>query len=323
MSEEKQLTVAELLARRAAERGSSGDDTPRRPRRRRSIEEGGISVAELTGSIPRVDRKPAESRHSSVPIDPEDGAHKDKVPAEKLVKEAEATATKEPSRTPESEPAAPEKAAGVKQESSATPAALKREKKEEKPSAPKAKPEVKPEAKPEAKPASPSVEDTAQLRPIKEAEGQDAEATAALPKVETADKPAAVAEKLKHKPQVKVAEQVPAAVAVPEVHDKPLPELREEDYDLDDDADATSGSIFSVILLAIVGIVLGVVIFIGFDLLWDHFNRKIVAALAVAVTAAMIGVIHAMRTARDGLSMLLAGLVGLLMTFGPLVIKLV
>lgn len=318
MSEEKQLTVAELLARRAAERGSSGDDTPRRPRRRRSIEEGGISVAELTGSIPRVDRKPAESRHSSVPIDPEDGAHKDKVPAEKLVKEAEATATKEPSRTPESEPAAPEKAAGVKQESSAAPAALKREKKEEKPSAP-----VAPVAKPEAKPASPSVEDTAQLRPIKEAEGQDAEATAALPKVETVDKPAAVAEKLKHKPQVKVAEQVPAAVAVPEVHDKPVAELREEDYDLDDDADAASGSIFSVILLAIVGIVLGVVIFIGFDLLWDHFNRKIVAALAVAVTAAMIGVIHAMRTARDGLSMLLAGLVGLLMTFGPLVIKLV
>lgn len=322
MSEEKQLTVAELLARRAAERGSSGDDTPRRPRRRRSIEEGGISVAELTGSIPRVDRKPAESRHSSVPIDPEDGAHKDKVPAEKLVKEAEATSTKEPSRTPESEAAAPKKAADAKQESSAAPASEKREKKEEKPSAPVA-PVVKPEAKPEAKPASPSVEDTAQLRPIKEAEGQDAEATATLPKVDTADKPAAVAEKLKQKPQVKVAEQVPAAVAVPEVDDKPLPELREEDYDLDDDADAASGSIFSVILLAIVGIVLGVVIFIGFDLLWDHFNRKIVAALAVAVTAAMIGVIHAMRTARDGLSMLLAGLVGLLMTFGPLVIKLV
>lgn len=314
MSEEKQLTVAELLARRAAERGSSGDDTPRRPRRRRSIEEGGISVAELTGSIPRVDRKPAESRHSSVPIDPEDGAHKDKVPAEKLVKEAEATSTKEPSRTPESEAAAPKKAAVNKQESSAAPASEKREKKEEKPSAPVA---------PVAKPASPSVEDTAQLRPIKEAEGQDAEATATLPKVDTADKPAAVAEKLKQKPQVKVAEQVPAAVAVPEVDDKPLPELREEDYDLDDDADAASGSIFSVILLAIVGIVLGVVIFIGFDLLWDHFNRKIVAALAVAVTAAMIGVIHAMRTARDGLSMLLAGLVGLLMTFGPLVIKLV
>lgn len=322
MSEEKQLTVAELLARRAAERGSSGDDTPRRPRRRRSIEEGGISVAELTGSIPRVDRKPAESRHSSVPIDPEDGAHKDKVPAEKLVKEAEATSTKEPSRTPESEAATPKKAAVNKQESSAAPAAEKREKKEEKPSAPVA-PVAKPEAKPEAKPASPSVEDTAQLRPIKEAEGQDAEATATLPKVDTADKPAAVAEKLKQKPRVKVAEQVPAAVAVPEVDDKPLPELREEDYDLDDDADAASGSIFSVILLAIVGIVLGVVIFIGFDLLWDHFNRKIVAALAVAVTAAMIGVIHAMRTARDGLSMLLAGLVGLLMTFGPLVIKLV
>ena len=50
MSEEK-LTVAELMARRRQEGASS--DAPRR-RRRRSLEEGGISVKELTGSIPRV-----------------------------------------------------------------------------------------------------------------------------------------------------------------------------------------------------------------------------------------------------------------------------
>lgn len=50
MSEEK-LTVADLLARRQKEGATS--EEPRR-RRRRSLEEGGVSVQELTGSIPRV-----------------------------------------------------------------------------------------------------------------------------------------------------------------------------------------------------------------------------------------------------------------------------
>ena len=65
MSEEK-LTVAELMARAAKEGHTS--DTPRR-RRRRSLEDGGVSVAELTGSIPAVKEKPVEAKHSAVPID--------------------------------------------------------------------------------------------------------------------------------------------------------------------------------------------------------------------------------------------------------------
>ena len=74
MAEDKQLTVAELLARSskererrgsagASEQGSDGKEVPRR-RRRRSLDEGGISVAELTGSIKRVQSEPARSRHS-------------------------------------------------------------------------------------------------------------------------------------------------------------------------------------------------------------------------------------------------------------------
>ncbi|MEK0371983.1 CPBP family intramembrane glutamate endopeptidase, partial [Corynebacterium mastitidis] len=65
--EEKQLTVAELLERAQANRGSAQRASGRR--RRRSLEDGGISVAELTGSLSRVKEKPAESKHSSVPID--------------------------------------------------------------------------------------------------------------------------------------------------------------------------------------------------------------------------------------------------------------
>lgn len=66
MSEDQQLTVAELLARAQKDNPEAG----KRRRRRRSLEDGGVSVAELTGSLKRVDARPQESKHSSVPIDP-------------------------------------------------------------------------------------------------------------------------------------------------------------------------------------------------------------------------------------------------------------
>lgn len=81
MSEQKQLTVAEILARAQKENPELGT----RRRRRRSLEDGGVSVAELTGSIKKVEAKPAESRHSSVPID---------APAEKPAAPAEPAAPK-------------------------------------------------------------------------------------------------------------------------------------------------------------------------------------------------------------------------------------
>ena len=74
MSEDQQLTVAELLARAQKDNPDAG----KRRRRRRSLEEGGVSVAELTGSLKRVDARPPEPRHSSVPIDPPEEQAKDK-----------------------------------------------------------------------------------------------------------------------------------------------------------------------------------------------------------------------------------------------------
>ena len=65
MSQEEQLTVAEILARAQAENPDAG----RRRRRRRSLDEGGVTVAEITGSFEKVEARPVESRHSSVPID--------------------------------------------------------------------------------------------------------------------------------------------------------------------------------------------------------------------------------------------------------------
>ena len=50
------------------------------------------------------------------------------------------------------------------------------------------------------------------------------------------------------------------------------------------------------------------------------FVLLVVAILALCVTAIMVGVTHALRTARDGFSMFLAGLTGLILTFGPLLL---
>lgn len=66
MSEEGKLSVADLLARQGGEQATS---RPRR--RRRSLEEGGVSVAELTGNLPVVDSVPEQPRHTSVPLDAE------------------------------------------------------------------------------------------------------------------------------------------------------------------------------------------------------------------------------------------------------------
>ena len=74
----------------------------------------------------------------------------------------------------------------------------------------------------------------------------------------------------------------------------------------------------SIILLALVGIVLGAVVYKGFEILWANFNKGLVAALAVAVTAAMAGVVHALRTDRDKAAIVLSIIVGLVLTFGAL-----
>lgn len=76
----------------------------------------------------------------------------------------------------------------------------------------------------------------------------------------------------------------------------------------------------SILLMVVAGILLAIVIFKGFEILWDSFPRLVVAILALCVTAIMVGVTHALRTARDGFSMFLAGFTGLILTFGPLLL---
>lgn len=91
MSEEK-LTVAELLARRQKEGAPS--EPPRR-RRRRSLEEGGVSVQELTGSIPRVKAdEPRRGAHALSNVDDDQTTTSDLLAdeaADNAAEEAQAT----------------------------------------------------------------------------------------------------------------------------------------------------------------------------------------------------------------------------------------
>lgn len=104
MSEEK-LTVAELLARRQKEGAPS--EPPRR-RRRRSLEDGGVSVQELTGSIPRV--KAGEPRRGAHALSNADDGQT--TTSDLLADEAATNATEEAQAT-EPETEAPEHSQAV------------------------------------------------------------------------------------------------------------------------------------------------------------------------------------------------------------------
>ena len=353
MAEDKQLTVAELLARSskererrgASEQGTDGTEAPRR-RRRRSLDEGGISVAELTGSIKRVQSEPARSRHAETTTSAASAA-----PATKKTSQPSASST--PAKS------APAKSAAT----SAKPA-----------SAAKPTPEVK--AEPEKKADTPSTDDTTVISKV-EADAQKSEAKPSASKSATADSATAKSAAAKRtgaksadaksavakptgsaaakssasqapavkadettvmpvqSPQATASSAKPAAAAgSPQAGDAAtgeIPvvatgsqadsaELAERDYDDSEAEEDGKLSAVSIVVLALVGIILGAIVFKGFEVLWGRFDRILVSILALVVSGAMVGVVHALRTARDSVSMTLAGVVGLVLTFGPLLI---
>lgn len=293
MSEE-QLTVAELLARS----GKSSSESGSRRRRRRSLEEGGISVAEFTGSIPRVTEKPEDARHTTSPIDST---------ADKAEQEPQKEATKPAAKKP------------------ATPEVTQPE-------------AVKPQAKqPEAtKPKRESRDDdTMVLRVFTDGESaplttgsflavpqqtaqkseshtptQEADATSVLPKVvvEDEDEPADIAEE-----------------------DDFFPEDDEDIEGFDDTDDAyyddevaeedEKPSIASIVVTAIVAFIIGVLVFYAFMSLWASSLMPLIVIVAALVVTVAIGVaVHSLKTGKDTLTTVLATVTGLVLTFGPALI---
>lgn len=326
MADKKKLTVAELLARDKKARGEKGGKDDKRSRRhRRSLDEGGISVAELTGNLKKVEASPAEAKHTSVSIDED-------APVIRAPKAAEATdadSAKKSTDKPASQSAA---------KAAAKPAQT-------------AKPAAAAAAQEAAKKNQPSADDTAVIQRVGKAKADDAKpaaakAAAAKPAAEkpaadktSADKASAakpVAEKPKADKDAKAAGAgaatagagTAAAASVPASKKAGVAKDAEETGNLpkvEDDEEWIEGeheklNPVSILLMIVAGILLAIVIFKGFEILWDSFPRLVVAILALCVTAIMVGVTHALRTARDGFSMFLAGFTGLILTFGPLLL---
>lgn len=300
---DKQLTVAELMARAQKE---NPDAQPRR-RRRRSLDEGGISVAELTGSLKAVDARPAEVKHSSVPIDAENEKPKaPQKPKQTTPKPAEKKA----------EPVKPE----VKKPEAPKPAAVKPEtsKQDAKPAQPK--PEVaksadqKPAAKKEEalsrssfKAVAPQPKQTEQTGPISrvvsldDAKQKQVEETGEIPVV---DKPGTDAD-------------LEATQEHPVVADEPAYDGSVEEYEED-----VSVNPILLVLLVFAGLAVGVLVFLGFQYLWGQFNPILVGVLALVATGGAVLLVRAMKTGRDALTMTLAAIAGAAMTFGPALIAL-
>lgn len=303
MAEEKQLTVAELLARNKQER--TGGDKPRR--RRRSLEEGGVSVAELTGSLKKVEATPAQAKHSNVDID-------ETAPVIPAPKPEAAQSDAAQSDTAQSEAAKPAPA----QSEAERIEALKKAEFAKKAEEAKKKAAEKKEAEKKAtedKAAASSI-DEAPLDPKAEedrrilAEKRERDAVKAVSTPSTGD--TTVIKKVEDEPETQLEDA--ATTEIDRVDDADPAEY-EDAEDAEDDGKLNP---VSIILLALVGIVLGAVVYKGFEILWANFNKGLVAALAVAVTAAMAGVVHALRTDRDKAAIVLSIIVGLVLTFGAL-----
>ena len=330
MADKNQLTVAELLARNKKARGEKdGKDEKRSRRHRRSLEEGGISVAELTGNLKKVKAAPVEAKHTSVSIDEDAPVIRAPKPEEK----ADSASAKKPAAKPAEKAAekAAEKPVAKPADKPAQPAAAKAA---EKPAAKAAQPA----AKDAAKKNQPSADDTAVIQRVDKKKADEAEAAAARPAAgkAAAEKPAAEKERAEKGTKAKgaaagagaAAAGGATAAAVPASKKAGVAKNAEETGNLpkvEDDEDWVEEeheklNPVSILLMIVAGILLAIVIFKGFEILWDSFPRLVVAVLAVCVTAIMVGVTHALRTARDGFSMFLAGFTGLILTFGPLLL---
>ncbi|MCQ9341039.1 hypothetical protein NQ028_07780 [Corynebacterium phoceense] len=298
MAEEKQLTVAELLARNKQER--TGGDKPRR--RRRSLEEGGVSVAELTGSLKKVEATPAQAKHSNVDID-------ETAPVIPAPKPEAAQSDAAQSDTAQSEAAKPAPAQSEAERIEALKKAEFAKKAEE------AKKKAAEKKATEDKAAASSI-DEAPLDPKAEedrrilAEKRERDAVKAASTPSTGD--TTVIKKVEDEPAAQLEDA--ATTEIDRVDDAEDADPAEYE-DAEDDGKLNP---VSIILLALVGIVLGAVVYKGFEILWTNFNKGLVAALAVAVTAAMAGVVHALRTDRDKAAIVLSIIVGLVLTFGAL-----
>lgn len=315
---DKQLTVAELLARAEKENPSGA----RRPRRRRSLEDGGVSVAELTDSFKKVEAKPAEVKHSSVPIDaPSDTPKKTPTQAPKP----------EPTpAAPKPEPKPVSKVAPKPVQKAETKVAPKPADKPAQAESVKLRPAAKPAEqapKPAEKPAAAPVS-----KPVSKPVDKPAPAPAAstTTKVQPASDDTTVLRKIEGETEGKAEPVVKQELAQSDdtgeirTVDAPEPQPREDsldapeaEYDTDYEIEEASVNPILLVLLVFFGVLLGVLGFLAFKWLWANTMAIVAVLVGVAAVAAVVAAVGAMAGSRDKVTMIIAGLAAAVVAFGP------
>lgn len=319
---DKQLTVAELLARAEKENPSGA----RRPRRRRSLEDGGVSVAELTDSFKKVEAKPAEVKHSSVPIDAPSDTPK-KTPTQAPKPEPTPAA---PKPEPKTEPKPVSKVAPKPVQKAETKVAPKPADKPAQAESVKLRPAAKPAEqapKPAEKPAAAPVS-----KPVSKPVDKPAPAPAAstTTKVQPASDDTTVLRKIEGETEGKAEPVVKQELAQSDdtgeirTVDAPEPQPREDsldapeaEYDTDYEVEEASVNPILLVLLVFFGVLLGVLGFLAFKWLWANTMAIVAVLVGVAAVAAVVAAVGAMAGSRDKVTMIIAGLAAAVVAFGP------
>ena len=301
---DKQLTVAELLARAEKENPEAG----RRPRRRRSLEDGGVSVAELTDSFKKVEVKPAEVKHSSVPIDAPSDA-----PA--------------PASTPDpapSTPATPQPAPSTPATPQPAPSTSVKLRPAEKPAAAKAQDEKPAVEKLQVvKPAAEAAKKTEKAETAKQTPATPTSKPAPAPQAKPAEGETTVLRKVEAEPVVKQASVQPDDAN--EIRAVQAPEPQRVETDIFDEPEAVEGveveeatvNPVLLVLLVFCGVLLGVLGFLAFTWLWANTMAIVAALVGIGAVAAVVAAVGAMAAGRDKVTMVIAGLAAAVVAFGP------
>lgn len=330
----EKLTVAELLARNGRE--SSSADTGRRRRRHRNLEQGGVSVAELTGSIPVVQTeddvaKAAKPEDTAAKVTEKPAAPKQEPATTQEIQQDQRSVSRTSERPEEKTgqlsnvESSPKKAAEAPKERKATEPTfgdVARGRIAEKPAEPtqSTQPAKTTKATKVTKPIKPSKSAAAGTAAGTAAAGTAAAEAASGTDAKTPEK-GGVTKRDKDSAKKKAV----TAAAAPGVSSDERAQFAELERTLEDgevveyEDDTISWPM--MILQAILAIAVGVGVFFGFSLVWAKAPTILALVLAIAVTLLLVGLVHALLRHRDKLLMILAAVVGLVLTIGPRLVQ--
>ena len=333
----EKLTVAELLARNGRE--SSSADTGRRRRRHRNLEQGGVSVAELTGSIPVVQTeddvaKAAKPEDTAAKVTEKPTAPKQE-PAPTQEAQQDQRSVSRTSERPEEKTgqlsnveSSPKKVAEAPKERKATEPTfgdVARGRVAEKPAEP-----TQPTQSTEPAKTTKATKVTKPIKPSKSAAAGTAAGTAAAGTAAAEVASGTDAKPLEEGGVTKrdkdsTKKKAVTAAAAPGVSSDERAQFAELERTLEDgevveyEDDTISWPM--MILQAILAIAVGVGVFFGFSLVWAKAPTILALVLAIAVTLLLVGLVHALLRHRDKLLMILAAVVGLVLTIGPRLVQ--